>query len=66
MPHLEVVVVTRSVRDEFAGSAEIHHFADRIGEFTEPTWVRYDPWVWAMHMEYSRGDPFATPLAWPE
>lgn len=66
VPHLEVVAVTRSFWDEFTVSAEIHRFADRIGEFDEPTWVRYDPWVWMMHIEYTRGDPFATPLAWPE
>ncbi len=66
VPHLEVVAVTRSFWDEFTVSAEIHRFAERIGEFPEPTWVRYDPWVWMMHIEYSRGDPFATPLTWPE
>ena len=66
VPHLEVVAVTRSFRDEFATSAEIHRFADRIGEFSEPTWVRYDPWVWMMHIEYARGDPSVTPLTWPE
>ena len=66
VPHLEVVAVSRSFWNEFTASAEIHRFADRIGEFSEPTWVRYDPWVWMMHIEYSRGDPFTTPLAWPE
>ncbi|GAB3243501.1 hypothetical protein [Kineosporia babensis] len=66
VPHLEVVAVTRSFWDEFTTSAEIHRFAERIGEFTEPAWIRYDPWVWMMHIEYSRGDPFTVPLAWPE
>jgi hypothetical protein len=66
VPHLEVAAVTRSSGEEAAVSAETHRFAERIGEFDEPVRVRYDPWVWMMRVEYARGDPFATPLAWPE
>lgn len=65
VPHLAVVAVARSFWAEFSLSAEIQRFADGIGDFAEPTWVRYDPWVWTMHIEYSRGDPQATPLTWP-
>jgi hypothetical protein len=65
-PHLEVIAVTRSAGDGSTVSAETYRFAERIGEFDEPAWVRYDPWVWTMQIGYGRGEVFAAPLAWPE